>query len=188
MSLTLTDHELVAITTNNQTVCAAFEKRRNESELCFWNLNRNQIDTTQPHRQITAPGHVRAISFASLYLIACGFTNGDIRLLDLETEEWSAPYTSHKQSVTHIYWRDQVLISGAQDSSFIRWRFSKSKNALQQKGIFVTNKNYGSPINITLEMDKFIIVSYNANILGIFEFTKHSISLHGPYNDVLLLQ
>ena len=77
----------MAITTNNQTVCAAFEKRQNESELCFWNLNRNQINTTQPHRQITAPGHVRAISFASsLYLIACGFTNGDIRLLDLETE------------------------------------------------------------------------------------------------------
>ena len=136
----------VSVTTNSHRLCSAFESGKSDSKLCFWNLNRNVINVTEPDRQIIAPGRVRALSYASEnYLLAAGFTNGDIRLLDLETEEWSAPYTGHKQAVTYIYWKDQILVSGAQDSSFMRWRFSKSKNALQQKGIFVTDKNYGSP-------------------------------------------
>jgi len=146
------------------------------------------IKTTTPDRSITAPGHVRAIKLASdVYIAACGFTNGDIRLVDLETAEWSAPYQAHRQAVSAIYWQDQVVITGAADSSFIRWRYSKSKNTLQQKGVFVTQANYGSPANITLELDKFVTVSYNANILGVFEFTKLQIARHGPYHDVLSL-
>ena len=173
---------------SKQRVCATYEKRGAESELCFWNLNRNVIDATTPDRTIQAPGHVRAIALATdVYMAACGFTNGDIRLVDLETAEWSAPYTAHRQSVSAIYWHEQVVITGAQDSSFIRWRYSKSKNALSQKGVFVTQANYGSPQHITLELDKFVSVTYNANILGVFEFTKHQIAQYGPYHDVLTL-
>ena len=46
------------------------------------------------------------------------------------------------------------MISCAQDSSFCAWRYSKSKNKLELKNLFVTRKNFGCPMHLTVEMDK----------------------------------
>ena len=110
-------------------------------------------------------------------MAACGFTNGDVRLVDLETAEWSAPYQAHRQAVSAIYWQDQVVITGAADSSFIRWRYSKSKNTLQAGVGMISPKNqfhitykivfWNIIVQVTLQVT--ILIQYDTHYLVNFQ-------------------
>jgi WD40 repeat protein len=190
MGLSYPRHTLVSVTSFDHRILAAYEVDDKESVLCLWNLNLNQISETEPFKIIHAPGHIRALCYLKTQptIVCAGFKNGDLRILDLETNEWSKLYKGHHQTVSHIYWDKSTLISCAQDSSFCAWRYSKSKNKLELKNLFVTRKNFGCPMHLTVEMDKFLLVSFNANILAVFEFSDQKVAVHGTYNDAGILQ
>ena len=85
---------LVAVTSFDHRVLAAYEVDDKESVLCLWNLNLNQISETEPFKIIHAPGHIRALCYLKTQptIVCAGFKNGDLRILDLETNEWSKLY------------------------------------------------------------------------------------------------
>ena len=85
---------LVSVTSFDHRILAAYEVDDKESVLCLWNLNLNQISETEPFKIIQAPGHVRALCYLKTQptIVCAGFKNGDLRILDLETNEWSKLY------------------------------------------------------------------------------------------------
>ena len=40
-----------------------------------------------------------------------GFNNGDVRLFDLENDNWSKQYKAHNQAVSHILCEKSTIIS-----------------------------------------------------------------------------
>ena len=82
------------MTSFDHRILAAYEVDDKESVLCLWNLNLNQISETEPFKIIHAPGHIRALCYLKTQptIVCAGFKNGDLRILDLETNEWSKLY------------------------------------------------------------------------------------------------
>jgi WD40 repeat protein len=189
MTLSYPRHTLVSVTSLGYRIIAAFEKDESESILCFWNLNLGKINETKPSRKWNAPGHVRAISISANQptLLCVGFNNGDVRLFDTETDQWSKQYKAHNQALSHIYWDKSTIISSAQDSSYCIWRYSKSKQKIELKSTHVTRKNYGCPVKLTLESGKFVLISFDSNKLGVFEVSDQTIAVLGTYLDVSTL-
>ena len=64
----------------------------------------------------------------------------------------------------------QLLVSGSQDGSFSTYRYSKSKQKIERKNNFKMKKNFGVPKSMNIEIEKFLLVAYDTNILVIYEF------------------
>ena len=98
--------------------------------------------------------------------------------------------------MSHIYWDKSTLISCAQDSSFCAWRYSKSKNKLELKNLFVTRKNFGCPMHLTVEMDKvnfhfydriFILLPYCVGFQKTFSFSWYrSMQIFWPFSNSVI--
>ena len=89
------------MTSFDHRILAAYEVDDKESVLCLWNLNLNEISETEPFKIIQAPGHVRALCYLKTQptIVCAGFKNGDLRILDLETNEWSKLYKGKKSTI-----------------------------------------------------------------------------------------
>ena len=75
--------------------------------------------------------------------------------------------------MTSISWTEQnphMIITASHDASLAAWRYSKSKQKIERKNIFVIKKNYGCIRAIRVEMEKFLLVAFDTNIFVIFEF------------------
>ena len=89
------------------------------SKICFWNINRSEIDAERPNREYLAPSPVRSLCSNPQQpdILFVGFNNGDVRLL--VDGDWSEPQMGHAQSVTATTWTNpQIVISGTPEQTF----------------------------------------------------------------------
>ena len=96
----------MSVTSFDHRILAAYEVDDKESVLCLWNLNLNQISETEPFKIIHAPGHIRALCYLKTQptIVCAGLKNGDLRILDLETNEWSKLYKGNPPKICHRYY------------------------------------------------------------------------------------
>lgn len=141
------------------------------SKICFWNINRSEIDAERPNREILAPSPVRSLCSNPHQpdILFVGFNNGDVRLL--VEGDWSGPQVGHPQSVTATAWTNpQIIISASQDGSVTSWRFSKSKQKVEPRNFYRVKKNFGHITCLRVEMERFLLAAFDTNIFTVFEF------------------
>ena len=86
--------------------------------------------------------------------------------------------SGHSLSVTAVAWdsvNPQMILSASADCNITAWRFSKSKQKIEKKSTYKVRKNYGCPKFISIELEKFLLVTTDANSLIIFEFANSPI-------------